>query len=204
MNYHALLFDADGVLIKNTPLFSERLSEEYGIPIEKMLLFFNGAFMQCGIGKADLKEELTKVVSHWGWRGTVDELLEFWLTKGTEVDGEMEAFIRSLYAQGVPTYLVTHQEKYRGEHFRTLFEGKIFDRVYYSAALGIAKGEKAFWEKVFAGVTDDVQRKKGIVPEKHLCLFIDDAAENIKDAAAFGLQTYQYTGDIAALKEALA
>lgn len=203
MNYYAILFDADGVLIKNKHLFSEWLSQEYGIPIKKMLPFFNGVFKLCGLGKADLKEELAKVVSDWGWQGTVDELVDFWLTKGTEIDTEMQTFVQSLHEQGMPLYLVTHQEKYRGEHLRTLFEGKIFDRVYYSAALGIAKGEKTFWEKVFEGVTRDVQRKKGIALEKESYLFIDDAAENIKDAAAFGLQTYQYTGDIQALREFL-
>lgn len=69
--YKAIFFDADGVCIKSKYLFTEQLERDFGIKIEKMLPFFTGVFRQCSVGRADLKEELTKVVEDWGWTGTV-------------------------------------------------------------------------------------------------------------------------------------
>ena len=37
----AIIFDADGVLIHREKYFSERLEDDYGIPREKSLEFFN-------------------------------------------------------------------------------------------------------------------------------------------------------------------
>lgn len=51
----AVIFDADGVLIK-AERFSLHLERDYGITKERTLPFFTGIFKDCLIGKADLKE----------------------------------------------------------------------------------------------------------------------------------------------------
>lgn len=93
MKYKAIFFDADGVLIKSKYLFSEQLEKDYGISIDVMLPFFTGVFRQCSVGKADLKEELANVIGDWGWEGTVEELMDYWFTKGTEIDQEVVEYV---------------------------------------------------------------------------------------------------------------
>lgn len=77
MKYPVMLFDADGVMITSSRLFSEQLELDYGISVKKMQPFFTGVFKLCSVGQADLKQELDKVIGEWGWQGTVDELPEF-------------------------------------------------------------------------------------------------------------------------------
>ncbi len=132
MKYSTILFDADGVLIKSKRRFSDQLEEIYGIPVERLQPFFTGVFRDCSIGKADLKEELVNVIDDWGWQGSVDELLAFWFSKGTQIDEEVADFVRELRASGVKTYMATDQEKYRGEHLRaSIGHGVLFDEVFY-------------------------------------------------------------------------
>lgn len=185
MKYQVILFDADGVLIKSQYQFSDRLESEYGISHEKLLPFFKGVFRECSLGRADLKEELTKVIFDWGWKGTVDELLHFWFTKGTEIDEEMAEFVRELRRSGVRTYMTTDQERYRGEHLRkTLGGGNLFDEVFFSAEIGAPKKEQTFFEHVY--------RKIGNVPRENV-LFIDDDEKNVESAKQFGFNAVLFT-----------
>lgn len=78
----AILFHVDGVILyPRDKYFSQRLLEEaYKIDEEKISSFFKNKYKQVIIGKADLKEEVAKVMSGWGWPGTIDELLDFWFS----------------------------------------------------------------------------------------------------------------------------
>ena len=189
-SYKAIFFDADGVLIKSKFLFSEQLEQDFGIKIEMMLPFFTGVFRECSVGKADLKVELEKVIGDWGWKGTVDELLVYWFSKGTQIDQELVDYVKELSAQGVRCFMATDQERYRGEHLeREVGGGKVFERVFYSASAGCSKKNQHFWDNAFAQI--------GERPENSL--FIDDDPEKVEAVAKFGLETYLYT-DLASLK----
>ncbi|MFA5946166.1 MAG: hypothetical protein WC802_04640 [Patescibacteria group bacterium] len=74
MTYKAILFDADGMTLLS-PKFSARIQEAYGIIWDKMKPFFSGPFQECKLGKADLKEELAKVIKDWGWQGSVSDVV---------------------------------------------------------------------------------------------------------------------------------
>lgn len=53
-----ILFDGDGIVVNKPLRFSDRFSKEYGVPMEKLLAFFENDFQPCLVGKADLKEVL--------------------------------------------------------------------------------------------------------------------------------------------------
>ncbi len=190
-----LFIDADGVLITSKRLFSEGLERDFGIDIQKMLPFFTGVFRECGVGKADLKEELSKVIGDWGWKGAVEELMRYWFTVGTEIDEDVAAYVSRLRGQGIRVYMTTDQEKYRGEHLRGALEGKLCDAVFFSAELGCRKDTVEFWQRAY----DQVNRIHTTKKDEILC--IDDCKDNIRTAAAFGLHTYLYDGELDALKE---
>ncbi len=52
-----IIYDADGVLIHGE-YFTYYLERDYGIGREKTKVFFEGVFMECIVGKKDLREEL--------------------------------------------------------------------------------------------------------------------------------------------------
>lgn len=188
MKYPVMLFDADGVMITSSRLFSEQLELDYGISVKKMQPFFTGVFKLCSIGQADLKQELEKVISDWGWQGTVDELLDFWFSKGTVIDQEMLTFVQSLKRDGVRCFMTTDQEKYRGGHLRrTIGQGNPFEDIFFSAELGCPKKDPRF----FAQVYQHIQQTGPI--EKKQTLFVDDSPENVAVAQRFGFVAYQFS-----------
>ncbi len=191
----AIIWDADGVLITNKHRFSQRLSEEYGLDVRKMTPFFTGVFRECGVGRADLKVELEKVMIEWGWRGTVDELIRFWLTEGTVLDPEMMSLAQAVHDRGVPSFMATDNEKYRGERLRTLLEGKVIDRIFLSAELGCRKNSLEFWQQIYNAIYAEHPVQKSDI------LYIDDDAVDIDTARSFGLQTYLYDGNFSELRE---
>ena len=74
------VFDADGVVIRPWG-FATALRQEHGIAPEQTRAFFQGPFQDCLTGRADLIETLTPFVDVWGWTGTVNELIDYWLLK---------------------------------------------------------------------------------------------------------------------------
>ncbi len=197
MKLKAIFWDVDGVLVQSKHLFSEKLEQNFGIDIKKMLPFFLGVFRECGVGKADLKEELSKVIDDWGWKGTVDELLHYWFTEGTKIDEETLCFVKELHDNGLPSYIVTDNEKYRGEYLRRILKRSVVDRIFLSAELGCVKKTEVFWNKVYYAVKDIFQPH---TLERNEILYIDDDKDNIDAARVFGLSTYLYDGDLDTLK----
>lgn len=207
MTYKAIFFDADGVLIKNKFLFTDQLKQDYGIEIDKMLPFFMGVFRECSVGKADLKVELAKVIDEWGWKGTVDELLEYWFTKGTQIEVDVVEYVKSLHDKGIRCFMATDQEMYRGDHLcKTLGDDKVFEEVFYSAGIGHSKKTPAFWDEAFG----HINQASRVVPDRPMTtmidrsqtLFIDDDKEKVDAVAQFGIDTYLYT-DLESLKKYL-
>ncbi len=184
MKYKAIFFDADGVVFNNAYQFSDRLETEYGIQHETLQPFFTGVFRQCSVGNADLKEELGKVIVDWGWKGTVDELLDFWFHVGTTVDQDVASYIRELHNSGVRVFLATDQEKYRGAFMRQLLGGgKLVEEVFFSAELRASKKESAFWERVL----ETTGLRKGDM------FFTDDDQKKVDAVQGLGIDSYLYT-----------
>lgn len=185
--YKAILFDADGMIIV-AKRFSDQLQEQYGISWQKMEPFFKGRFQDCKLGKADLKEELSNVIQDWGWTKSVDELVDFWLACGTELNQAMVTRIHELRKAGILCCLTTNQEKYRAEFLHTeLNFDELFEAIFVSAELGYMKNDPAFFSRVYTFLQDkqpDLNRSE--------VLFCDDHAENIEAANAFGFRTHEY------------
>ena len=191
MTYDAIFFDVDGVLVDDSRRFSASLSRDYGLKIEDLLPFFQGVFHECLLGGADVKEELQSVCAAWGWHGTVDELMEYWLTVGTEINADVVAYVTSLRDQNLRCFIATSQEHYRGKLLqKKLGAGQPFEAVFYSAALGATKKMPAFWERAFFSINNG----NATPLQKEKSLFIDDSPAHIAVAQAYGLDTYLYKG----------
>jgi putative hydrolase of the HAD superfamily len=187
MPFKAILFDVDGMVI-TSKRFSDQMQEQYGISWDKMKPFFNGPFQLCKVGKADLKEELSTVMSEWGWAGTVESLMEFWFTGGLEVNERMTNLVSELRENGTRCYLSTNQEKYRLAFLRDeVGLGSLFDDIFSSCEIGRTKDEPVFFDHVCA-----VLREQDPSTEPGDILFNDDHEENLAAARGCGLQTHLY------------
>ena len=179
----AMIFDADGMLVQEES-FSERFAQDFDVPAESIMPFFENEFQLCLVGKADLKIELQKYIDQWGWQGSVDSLIEYWFS-GAKVDQDISATIAKLRKRGTKCFLATNQEFYRSEYFaQQLGFADIFDAIFCSAIIGYKKPQGEF----FAAIAKQISPIR-----KNEVLFWDDKLENVNAAKQFGFQAKQYT-----------
>lgn len=190
-----ILWDADGVAIaKRNGYFSQRLAEKQGIPLEQVMPFFKGEFSLCMVGKADLKQEVGKYLSGWGWKDTVEELMEYWFTGENTVDQDVLRTVDALRQNGAKCYLATDQEKYRANYILDDMKlGEHFDGSFFSCDLGYKKSQREFFEEIV--------KRLGVKPEE--IMYWDDDEKNVAVAREIGIDGRLYTGksDLEALEE---
>lgn len=192
----AVVFDADGVLT-NAERFSIQLERDYGIATDKVLPFFTGAFQQCLVGKAELKEVLAPHLKEWGWKGTVDELLKYWFESEHKINTEVLDIVTSLKKK-VPVFMATNQEQCRVDYLSNQMFRDVFTKIYSSAGIGYLKDNSQF----FTRMLDDIRQNFITTIEPEDVLFFDDSLENIIGAKGVGIHGVLFSG-IDGLKQKL-
>ncbi len=181
----ALLFDADGVLL-NGEYWSKHLARDYNVPYDKIEPFFLHEFKDCLEGKVDLKEAIAPYIPKWGWKGSVDELLDYWFKSEHVLDEPLVEYVQGLRSRGIKCYVATNQEKYRAQYMlEKMGFAESFDGVFASCNLGHQKPSKEF----FAAVHDKLHDYK--LSE---LLFWDDSEKFVEAARQVGLNAEVYTG----------
>jgi putative hydrolase of the HAD superfamily len=181
----AILFDVDQVLVNlGGKYFTVHLEEQYNIPQNVTAPFFEGEFMDCIVGKKDLKEILPKYIEEWGWKGTLEELLHFWHTSEHIVNEPLMEELTRYRGNGIKVYLATNQEKYRMEYILNEMGFRdIFDDAFASAHLGHRKPAKECFQSILQSL---------VIFEPQDILFWDYLLENVEAAREVGLHAEQY------------
>lgn len=177
-----LLLDFDGVLSPGR-YFSEIYAEKFGVDINKLLPFFNQLKDSTNVGQSDLKEHLVNVLEDWEWKGTVDELLDFWFNADSDIDEEVVEFAKNLQKDGWKVYLATDQEKYRTKFIweeRGL--GDWMDGKFVSCELGYLKDDPRFFESIISTLQVEPQD----------IIFFDDSKSKVDAAKRAGVPAVLY------------
>ncbi len=144
----AVLFDADGVIINKPKLFSQYLMEEYNVPADSILSFFQNEFQSSIVNQADLKIIVAPYLKKWNWPKSVDELLDYWFKKEHYVDQRIVDLVAFLKTKDIQCIATSNQEKYRSSYIKNeMGFNNFLDAVYTSSDLGVKKPQMEFWQK---------------------------------------------------------
>lgn len=189
-----ILFDLDGLIITgNKKLFSQRLSEQENIPMEKVSEFFMNDFRECSFGKADLKEKLTPYLIKWGYKGTVEDLLKFWFESDSNINNEVLDIVKDLRSKNIKCHLATRQEKYRKDYiWNNLGLKDNFDGIFCTCDIGYDKWQTEYW--------DYILNELKLKPEE--IMFFCDNQKNVDSANSQNIKSYLYEG-VSFLKDKL-
>jgi len=185
----AILVDVDGVIIKKHGYFSVPYAEKYNVDPSIINAFFRDRYPLCATGKADVKEELLKVLSLWKWPGSVDDLLTYWFEWDRGRDEEVITKINEWRSQGIPCYLASDQEKYRAEYLMNNVGLKdVVDGAFFSCNLGFQKNSPEFFTSILSELK--------VAPEE--VVYFDDDQKNVEVANEIGIKghTYQSPSDL--------
>ena len=154
-----ILLDLDGIVIRpRHKYFSERYSEDHGVPLIDIIPFFKGEYKKAARGETTIKEVLPAYLSKWGWKGSVEEFLSYWFKSERTLDENVLEVVRSLREKENKIYLVSDNEAERGKYVMEKIGLKNeFDGAFFSYDLGFTKGEPEFFQKVIELTTPGVE-----------------------------------------------
>jgi FMN phosphatase YigB (HAD superfamily) len=179
----SIFVDLDGVIFQGAEKFSIKYAKEYNINLNNMTTFFINQFKLCLTGDADLKEELSKVVTEWNWPGTVDELVQYWIKDTSNTNDELINSLNEKLHNDIKIFVVTQQEKNRAEQLRIFLGDKLNYTDYFSThKIHFVKSDAKFYLECL--------RRSTNTPNE--VLFIDDDMKNISIAKEVGLKTIFY------------
>ena len=183
MGIEAVLFDADGVLQAPRPDRPRMLAEAFGCSDDEVPRWLGDLFaIEDGslTGEADFAAGIAELLGQRACPGTAQQVLD--ALAAIEVDAAIFPWIRGLRARGVRCFLATNQERHRGTAMsRDLGFAQLFEAEFYSFAMGVAKPERAFFQRILDAT--------GIPPGQ--ILFVDDRADNVVGARQLGLLAEQ-------------
>ena len=133
----------------------------------------------------DLKEVLKTYIPIWGWKGTIDELLEYWWAGENTLNTPVIKIIDDLRSKGMKCYLATDQEKYRANYIMKGMElGDHIDKAFFSSELGLSKATPEYWHAVMH--TLEIENPADVT-------YWDDEQENVDAAKELGIDAHLYT-----------
>ena len=113
----------------------------------------------------------------------MESYARFWRSTAPGVHWMVVHKIRELKDRGLRLGLLTNNVKEFGEHWRTMFPlDELFEEVVDSSHVGMRKPERGIYELTC--------QRMGIVPTE--AVFIDDNADNVAAARAYGMQAVHF------------
>jgi putative hydrolase of the HAD superfamily len=196
MPIETIMVDVDGVLIrhKSGRTWQSDLLADLGIdPGILHEEFFQPHFRDVVLGRADIDNRLAPVLERIAPTVSTERLLAYWFEHDAAIDPRLLGDLRDVRATHIPVHLATVQEHRRVDYlWNTLGLRDDFDGIHYSADLGVAKPDPAFYRAV--------EQRVGAAPGK--LLLIDDREDNVEAARRAGWRAHLWTPE-STLAEAL-
>lgn len=95
--------------------------------------------------------------------------MKFWFETEDVRNDELLELVNKLKAKGIPCYLATEQEKYRGEYMQNVMFKDAFDGYFISANLGVTKTNPKFFEMII----EQLQQKHPELAPQDITFFDD-------------------------------
>lgn len=197
-----IFFDVDGVLIDGWHVdpalrnpWDANLEEDLGIDrvaLERALFHSptdgsDAPMLTCIKGGLDLKEALALILHDLGYHKPVDRFLAYWFEKDSNINKAVLEVVDLLRKkEGVAPYIATGQEHHRAAYlWNDLAFSDRFDGMFYSADLGLAKDNPAFFQ--------EINSRLAISSDEHP-LFFDDRPNVVGAAREAGWDAHVFRG----------
>lgn len=188
----AIFSDIDGVIFFQGDKFSLRYSKQFNLPIELFDEFFDKDMDFCFVGKKDLKEALAKYLDSWKWKGSVEDLLNYWFDEKYEPSHMLIDLFKEYKVSGINIYLTTQNDKYRTDTFLTRLKPILkYDRAFSTCTIGFKKSNPQYFLTCL--------EKCNFKPEE--VLLIDNSEKAINSAKSVGINTVFFESEKQAIAE---
>ncbi len=179
MTIKAVLFDADGVIQRQTLTLHAVLTDVLGAPAHSVDEMYRDIWEAEGpalTGRVDFSEALSAALDKWGMAGRLQDFIE--PSTSIRVDRAIIGIVRRLRGAGILCCLASNQMTYRARYMsEKLGYADIFDMEFYSCRIGYKKPDPAYYTAIL--------EELGLPPGE--VLFIDDVEANVDAARRLGI-----------------
>jgi putative hydrolase of the HAD superfamily len=173
----AIVFDADGVIVRPKTFFVKKANEFYGVPKQEFMEFIHGQFKLCTTGELELLDILPEILEKWNVSIEPRVFVRQWVEHEHHIDTALLEQIQVFRVRGIPCYLGTNQERNRANYMKLeMGFAHSLDGVFASSDLGFRKPNLGFYKAL--------QNKIQISASE--ILFWDDSFENVTAAREAG------------------
>ena len=180
----ALIFDADGVIVRPKSWFVTPATQHYGVPQNQFMTFIHGEFQRCITGELELAKILPPLLEQWRVTVSADTFISAWLEHERAIDTALLEQIQRIRAYGLKCYLGTNQETNRAQYMKyDMGLEAALDGVFVSSELKAKKPQPEFYARVQALLELSASS----------ILLWDDSPANVAAALEAGWQAELYT-----------
>jgi putative hydrolase of the HAD superfamily len=189
-----VIFDLGGVLVRTeNRLPRQQLAERYGMTYQEIdqLVYGSSSARQATVGAISAQEHKSAVMEKLGLSGEHFESIfdEFW--RGDRLDSKLVEFIKGLQGEYKTALLSNAWDDLRQLLVNLWKIDGIFDEIFISAEINLAKPDPAIYQYVIRALGDDPASM----------VFIDDFIENIVSAREQGINAIHFRSLEQALSE---
>jgi len=185
MDIKYVILDLGGVLVKIEPdNFYKKMFQLTGININ----ILKDIKKDITLGLITPEEAFEKVIKNYKLKISLKEIIDSFVYDyiGNKIDG-VDEFLSRLKDLDIKIGLLSNTNKLHFDYIKKLFNDfKIFDKIYLSYELNLAKPDKRIYEYVL----NDLK-----IPASEI-IFIDDTDENIKTALDLGFKAIKVKKNI--------
>jgi putative hydrolase of the HAD superfamily len=189
-----VFFDFDGVLVRSrlpngSFLWKEKLETDLGISSDiQAKIFERPHWIEIIMGRAAFRPHLAKIFNTYRLNLDPEVFVEYWLQRDLNWYKEVLDLAEGLKDSGHDLYIATNQDQIRGQHIRRQVEvQRLFQAVFTSADIGVAKPDDAYFRDIARRFDDDSSK---------VFLVIDDDIRNIKAAESIGWRGCHFDPDL--------
>jgi putative hydrolase of the HAD superfamily len=192
MDIKYVILDLGGVLVKIEPdNFYKKIFQLTGININILKDIKN----DITLGLITPEEAFEKVIKNYKLKISLKEIIDSFVYDyiGNKIDG-VDEFLSRLKDLDIKIGLLSNTNKLHFDYIKKLFNDfRIFDKIYLSYELNLAKPDKRIYEYVL----NDLK-----IPASEI-IFIDDTDENIETALDLGFKAIKVKKNIVNFNEIL-
>ena len=185
------MLDVDGVVATGRPSdgahWSTGLEHDLGVSLERLQdLVFRPYWSDIVTGRRGLRAVLDRCWPEMCCAVSVDDFLTYWFETDARLDLQVLADVAELRGAGMAVCFATNQEPLRARHlWEDVGLKDHADMMFYSADLGVAKPDAAFFAACEA--------RYGF--SKTEIVFVDDTPANVESAIRAGWRAGMWTGE---------
>jgi putative hydrolase of the HAD superfamily len=183
-----VVWDFDGVINRNFVdgrfVWSDNIEVDLGVQLFPFNDYvFGNTFLDVICGRKDLLEHIGDWITHSGFQGSAQGILDYWFEKDALPDPHILSMIDEVARSGLKNVIATNNENRRAAYIEDQmgFKDRV-EAVLSSGRMGCMKPQKVFF--------DHVTEYLGI--PCHRLLLVDDLAKNVDAAAALGWRSHQF------------